>query len=46
MLFGKLMAFADDMNERNKERNARIDALEARVLELEAQRAATSKVEV
>jgi hypothetical protein len=42
-----------EMNERNKERNARLDTLEqrlteqdARILELEAQRAASAKVEV
>jgi hypothetical protein len=34
----------DEMNERNKERNARLDALEARLLELEAT-AAAQKVE-
>ena len=35
----------DEMNERNKERNARLDALENRVLELEASIAAVSHVE-
>jgi hypothetical protein len=45
--FGKLLAFATDMNAKNIERNTRLDALEqrikeqdARILELEAQAAA------
>jgi hypothetical protein len=37
-LLRHVVQFASDMNERNKERNAKIAALEARVLELEAQR--------
>jgi len=43
-LFGKLHAFVRDMNERNKERNAKLAALETRVLELEATIAARQPV--
>jgi HK97 family phage prohead protease len=39
-MLAPVLKFTDDMNARNKERNAKIAALEARVLELEASAAA------